>query len=241
MDALRQQLLETALQGKESYEETEVEVLRLFRDLHSADPLAKKTFHGGDHQPRGPPLMQRFLAQQRAPSSRAPSSSAPSVSSFASGRSSSTYAFSRPFQKRPPSQRRQAFVADTHEEEELVPDEPEVEEHGESPNLEEALQAAEILATELEEAVEEGVEAALVQDVEETVESAAEALLTMREARQKLAEVKTDPNSKVGAKKASGKHASTVAFLAIGLVMPNAPSLEPALAEKVRLRRSRRP
>ncbi|CAK9059555.1 Teneurin-3, partial [Durusdinium trenchii] len=66
LDALRQQLLETALQGKESYEETEVEVLRLFRDLHSADPLAKKTFHGGDQQPRGPPLMQRFLAQQRA-------------------------------------------------------------------------------------------------------------------------------------------------------------------------------
>ena len=218
LDALRQQLLETALQGKESYEETEVEVLRLFRDLHSADPLAKKTFHGGDQQPRGPPLMQRFLAQQRAPSSRAPSSSAPSVSSFASGRSSSTYASSRPFQKRSPSQHRQAFVADTHEEEELVPDEPELEENGESPNLEEVLQAeAEILATELEEAVEEGVEAALVQDVEETVESAAEALLTMREARQKLAEVKkdrgygkaspaADPKSKVGAKKASGKH-----------------------------------
>lgn len=36
---------------------------------------------------------------------------------------------------------------------------------------------AEILATELEEAAEEGIGAELVQDVEDTVESAAEALL----------------------------------------------------------------
>lgn len=40
LDAIRQQLLETALQGRESYEETEVEVLRLFQDLHVADPLS---------------------------------------------------------------------------------------------------------------------------------------------------------------------------------------------------------
>lgn len=44
--------------------------------------------------------------------------------------------------------------------------------------MEEVLQAeAEVLATELEEAVEEGIGAELVQDVEDTVESAAEALL----------------------------------------------------------------
>ena len=216
LDALRQQLLETALQGKETYEDTEVEVLRLFRDLHASDPLAaKKSF--GDHHPPRAPLMQRFLAQQRTPSSRAPSSSAPSVSSFASGRSSSTYASSKPFQRKPFGSGRQAFVAERPDEEELIADEQEAEE-ADPPNLEEVLQAeAEILATEIEEAVEEGVESALLQDVEETVESAAEALLTMREARQKLAEVKkdrgygkagastTDAKSKVGAKKASGK------------------------------------
>ena len=43
LDALRIQLLDTALQGKEDYEEVEREVLRLFRDLHVSDPLYKST------------------------------------------------------------------------------------------------------------------------------------------------------------------------------------------------------
>ena len=104
-------------------------------------------------------------------------------------------------------------------------DEPDAERMEEQPeesyNLEEVLLAeAEILATELEEALDDGVEPDLLQDVEDTVESAAEALLTMREARTKLAEVKKDrgygrvpadggggqSTSKNLSKKKSGKH-----------------------------------
>ena len=74
------------------------------------------------------------------------------------------------------------------DEEEMIPE----NENGGN-NLEEVLQAeAEILASEIEEALEDGIDASLVQDMEETVESAAEALVTMREARHKLAEVKKD-------------------------------------------------
>ena len=48
LDALRVQLLDTALQGKEDYDDVEREVLRLFRDLHVADPLNKAKPSGGE-------------------------------------------------------------------------------------------------------------------------------------------------------------------------------------------------
>ena len=194
LDAIRQQLLETALQGKETYEETEVEVLRLFRDLHAADPLARRSNAEGFNKN---PIMNKFLSQQpRHPSSRGSyaASTAPSTtSSFGSGRSSTTYRSDRPFPRRQMSQR-QAYAAEADDElrEEPEPDDPATE-HEEHFTLEEVLQAeAEILATEIEEAVDDGIGADLIQDVEDTVESAAEALLTMREARTKLAEVRKD-------------------------------------------------
>ena len=42
LDALRKQLLDTALQGSEDYNVIEAEVLRLFRDLHDNDPLKRR-------------------------------------------------------------------------------------------------------------------------------------------------------------------------------------------------------
>ena len=41
LDAIGLQLLDTALGGREKYEDVESEALRLFRDLHSEDPLHK--------------------------------------------------------------------------------------------------------------------------------------------------------------------------------------------------------
>lgn len=59
--------------------------------------------------------------------------------------------------------------------------------------LEDVLQTeAEVLATELEEAVQEGVDAHLLDDLEGSMENAAEALLSTREARQKISEVRKD-------------------------------------------------
>ena len=222
LDAIRTQLLETALQGKESYEETEVEVLRLFRDLHVSDPLQRRAVEQQKN-----PVFRRFLSQQSGPPSRssyAPSSAAASMSSGGSSRSFATSAsrhstYRKPFSNPP----RQAHVTETEDdevpedEEEMIPE----NENGGN-NLEEVLQAeAEILASEIEEALEDGIDASLVQDMEETVESAAEALVTMREARHKLAEVKKDrgygkvsptgtsttsTKAKVDAKKSSGKY-----------------------------------
>ena len=68
LDPIREQLLDTALQGRESYPEVEAEVLRLFRDLHTADPLYRKPAER-------PPLLQRFLISQ--PSSSGGRTSAP--------------------------------------------------------------------------------------------------------------------------------------------------------------------
>ena len=74
------------------------------------------------------------------------------------------------------------------EDEELVPD---VEERGMS--LEEVLQSeAEVLAAELEELEQEGIAPDVVEGLESGVEQAAESLVTMREARSKIAEIKKD-------------------------------------------------
>ena len=49
LDPLRKQLLETALQGKEKYEDVELEALRFFKDLHVSDPLMRRS----SFDPRG--------------------------------------------------------------------------------------------------------------------------------------------------------------------------------------------
>ncbi|CAK9107120.1 unnamed protein product [Durusdinium trenchii] len=61
LDTLRVQLLDTALRGRESYEEVEGECLRLFRDLHSEDPLHRQK------ATERAPLLNRFLNQSQAP------------------------------------------------------------------------------------------------------------------------------------------------------------------------------
>lgn len=85
-------------------------------------------------------------------------------------------------------------------------------------NLEEVLKMeAEALVTELDQAVEDGLDPNMIQELEDSVENAAEALITMKEARTRLNEVKRDrgygrapsdnSSSKASSKKTSGKHA----------------------------------
>ena len=199
LDSIRRQLLETALAGREEYEMVETEALRLFRDLHFADPL-RKTLGGGS------PLLSRFLSSQ-AGSARTstPSSGSSQASTFKSYRSGSSVGsfrsqpFRKPFQPQQHQPSRQAMVAEGNDEggdeEELVPaeDDPGAQ-HGEAPSLEEVLQMeAECLASELQELEEEGVvEPALIEELESGVETAAENLVTMREARNRIAEVRKD-------------------------------------------------
>ena len=147
-NALRKQLLETALAGRNSYNEVEREILRLFKDLHVSDPLHRKTF-GGDGKAS---LMQRFLGSSSSSSGR-PSTLAPSSSSsyqhrpFRSSVSVSSLSTYRYRSSKPSStigQPRQSFVteADAPEEHagegenELIP----ADTAGDV-NLEEVLQA----------------------------------------------------------------------------------------------------
>ena len=174
----------------------ESEALRLFRDLHTADPLHRRP-------PDRPPLLQRFLnsSQQSGHSGRTsvPSSGSSHASTFRSFRSASSNSsakpggFSKPFQTAP----RQAMVAegveeDEPEEEELLPADDQTQSAPAS--LEEVLQAeAEVLASELQQLEDEGsVEPQLLEELENGVEAAAESLVTMREARSRIAEVRKD-------------------------------------------------
>ena len=196
LDPIRKQLLETALAGKDSYQDVESECLRLFRDLHSSDPLHRRFSNNR------PPLLSRFLSQSQSGSSRTslPSSASSMSSMPRSFRSSSTSTFKTTFRKpgnHPPP--RQSMVTENEEEmgrddeEELVPDAPAEESVGGGASLEEVLQLeAECLAAELQEAEEEGVEDDILDGLEMGVERAAESLLTMREARQKLNDVRKD-------------------------------------------------
>ena len=198
LDPIRQQLLETALQGKESYDHVELEVLRLFKDLHTSDPLQRRVDTGSR-----PPLMQRMFGGGGGFSQRSyPSTSAPSVASSmgrsfrSSASSTSSRSSFRPH--RPVSQPpHRTYVAEADEEdhmdgedeEELQPDDG----GGGQPSLEEVLQAeAEELANEIQQAEQEGLDGDLLNDLEAGVEQAAESLITMREARGKLAEVRKD-------------------------------------------------
>ena len=211
LDPLRRQLLETALGGVEDYDMVEAEALRLFRDLHVADPLHRKLHDR-------PPLLQKFLHHgSSAASGRTsmPSSGSSQASTFRSFRTSSATSnssrpggFQRNFQR--PAQR-QALVAEGHEdppeadEEELLPDDDDQANHQ---TLEEVLQAeAEVLAAEIQELEEEGsIEPQLLEELENGVEAAAESLVTMREARTKIAEVRKDRGfGKIGSGKGGGK------------------------------------
>ncbi|CAK9007904.1 unnamed protein product [Durusdinium trenchii] len=203
LDPIRKQLLETALAGKEAYDLVETECLRLFRDLHTADPLHKS------RQPEKAPLLQRFLQSQTGPASsyRSSSTSASSMtpSSVRSFRTQSSYGGNKPpFRKfgnnqgQPPQRQayvaempneEEALVAEVDEEEELVPDD-----DGRGPtSIEEVLQAeAEQLASELQDLEDQGCDPQMLDELEAGMEQAAESLVTMREARTKIQEVKKD-------------------------------------------------
>ena len=121
LDALRLQLLETALAGAEGYEETEREVLRLFKDVRSQDPLARKVADGN----RGPPLLNRFLNQSSTasrPSSYAPSTASSAPRSFGSTSSAASQRSSQPFRKFG-SHQKQAMVSEVEENEPAEADE----------------------------------------------------------------------------------------------------------------------
>ncbi len=206
--------------NKEEFEVIEREVLRLFKDLHAADPLYR---HGGKGS-----MLQRFLGSQvSGKGSNAPTSSTSSMASShprssqrtTSSTSSRFGGFRRP--AGPPQ--RHAFAAEVDEGDEEQLQDDEAEEETQAPmSLEEVLQTeAEGLAEELESAAQDGVDASLLEDLEGSMESAAEALLTMREARNKISEVKRDrgygkpsqsggsspmKSSRVQAKKQSGDH-----------------------------------
>lgn len=202
LDALRKQLLETALAGRESYADVEAECLRLFRELHTADPLHRRPFEAGS------PVLSRFLGQSSGSSATTFRSSVPSSASALAARlradrsqsSAAPSSFASSRFRRPPSAAscpRQSMVTEVHdeepeEEEEMIPDEV-MQSEAVVPNLEEVLQAeVEVLASELQLAEEEGIEPDVIDELEMNVEKAAESLLTMREARHKLNEVRKD-------------------------------------------------
>ena len=189
LDPIRVQLLDTALGGAEEYETIEREVLRLFKELHVQDPLNRT------RDVKGSPVLQRFLNQPQQSSFSRPSSYAPSMASstrtFRSSSSAPSGAPSSRFSNlRKP---KQVMVSETDLNAEEPEEEELVEDGGEPQSLEEVLQTeVEALATELEEAAELGVDEDALKEVEESVEAAAEALMTMKESRHRLQEVRKD-------------------------------------------------
>lgn len=221
LDPLRKQLLDTALQGKEDYQLIEAEALRLFKDLHLSDPLFRRVDRDR------PKLSIRKLFQSQSVSP--PSSGASTMSSVSGGSSrfSSSASSSASSRKSTGSNfTRKVYLTevpegeeDEHAEEVLAT---EVEGHDDSSTgggigLEEMIhQEAEVFAAELQEAEDMGVDPTLLEGLEANLEQAAETLVTMKEARSRLQEVRKDrgfgkSSGKGGrggpaAKKASGNH-----------------------------------
>ena len=210
LDALKRQLLETALQGAEGYSTIESECLRLFRDLHLQDPL----YH------RGPPgrltVRRMFGVRFGVPASSASTSASSAAPSRRSSLLSSAPPSSYGAARRPPL--RQAQVAEQVETEHAEPeaaDEPEIDEPA---PLEEVLQTeVQNLAEEIAEAEEEGIDPLHLESLEQGIEASAEALVSMREARVKLAEMRKErgfrgpPSGGGGAPKGRGKGSAAIA------------------------------
>ncbi|CAE7780296.1 tenm3, partial [Symbiodinium necroappetens] len=236
LDGLRKQLLETALAGAEDYHQIEAECLRLFRDLHTQDPLFRKADRAQGR------LTVRRMFGSAAGSSAASSSTAPPASSSYGGASSrrstlSSVPSSAGQLGRPRFPQRQVHATETAGDEGgLLEEEADFEGDGaldeptgehEERTLEEVLQTeVENLAEEIAQAEEEGVDPMALETLENGIEASAEALVSMREARVKLAEIRKDRgfrgplaaggasagkgrgkgNPSIAAKKASGKH-----------------------------------
>ena len=206
LDGLRKQLLETALQGREAYDVIEAETLRLFKDLHVSDPMHRRFDR--------PKLTVRRMFGGPSNASTAPSSA---WSSAASTRTASSMASSRPNlgPRRFPAARQVNFTE--------VPDEPEVEAQRwlSTPRLRRRWW---LRRRSLPRSWSWPRTRALIPSfwsLESNLENAAEALVTMKEARTKLADVRKDrgygkASGDAGAKKfvpgaaasrkASGKH-----------------------------------
>ena len=121
LDPLRKQLLETALQGSESYSVIESECLRLFRDLHLQDPLFRRLDRAG-----GGAKMTIKKVFAAAPSSSAASTGSASATSFRrpSTASVSGSSMRSTFRNAPPQQAR---VAETAEDETVEENDDEAE------------------------------------------------------------------------------------------------------------------
>lgn len=197
IDPLRRQLLDTALAGAEDYNLVEREILRLFQDLHLQDPSFRRADHGGDaHRPKL--TIRRMFGQQTG------GSGMPSSSSTIS-RSPSTFS-SRSSLKSTPSSgpTRRVYLTEVPEspgeddDPELIPagDDPEADPEPDETaqvGLEEILQnEAECFAAELQDAEANGVQGEILAGMEQRFKQAAEALVTMKEARSQLQAIRKD-------------------------------------------------
>ena len=219
LDPLRRQLLDTALQGDESYGRIEAEILRLFKDLHQSDPLYRKAPQDGF---RPKLTVRRMFDFNRSggvssATSTAPSRSLPSSSGSSWKRPMSAAASSVGYRRALVTEAEQEPEAEVDEVYETAAEEPVAED---APALEEYLMnEAEVFAAELKDAEECGIDAQVLEELEADFEQAAETLVTMKEARSRLNEIRKDrgfnkggPGSTKGnvnvpsSKKASGKH-----------------------------------
>ncbi|CAE7888862.1 unnamed protein product [Symbiodinium sp. KB8] len=168
LDALRKQMLETALAGREAYGDVESESLRLFRDLHLPDPLFKRL--GSEAKGGGKLTVRRIFGVGRPPSSSATSTSGARTSEGSRRSSWSSLPASSFSRRTSVGSTRQVQVAEADEAEDQET-EHEAETAAEEPkgerSFEEVLQAeVEQLAEEIAEAEEAGVDAETLEALE---------------------------------------------------------------------------
>lgn len=181
---------------KSDYGDIESECLRLFKDLHVADPLYRRL----DRMDRGdrPKLTVKRLFQHSTANPSSASSSATTFSRGASSAASSMTSSRRSTATSAGNPPRRVYLTevpeanDGLEDEEAANDEI-LEDDGTQDSLAEILQTeAEAFAAELQEAEQFGVDAETLDSLESDFAQTAEALVTMKEARTKLAEIRKD-------------------------------------------------
>ena len=181
----RTELLDTALNGDESHDKVEREMIRLFKKMHERESRqqppgsASQRSHLTLNHQNLKSWTNTFRSNRSQPSRSSQSTAAPSRS--APSTAASTY-----------SRSRQAHVAEAEVIEDLEQQSEQVDENPETDESDYMQEAFEAMATELEEAEAAGVDGEALDQLEADAQILAEAMVTLRESRSKVASMRTD-------------------------------------------------
>ena len=192
---LQKQMLETTLGAQtEDYSQCEKEAIRLFKRIHLGQPAGQGSGKGMGKAPmRRPGLTSHALQKFRKGGFSGGSSATSTASSWSRRTPSSRFSNSVNVTDHDGEHDEQYYEQETEDfDAEHEAYEAEYDEVNDTEEMQQLQDTVEVLATELEEAAEEGCDEEELAGLEEQIDGAVEALVTLREARTQINAMRKD-------------------------------------------------